>query len=335
MAHIMEELFEPYFADLGLFLPGKRGGCGPAGAVYAVNPDVGEGWYRVCPVGASCAISLSRLRLRRELSYHQRHPPFLFFGMLDGDMPDGSLGLYGGGGPGPRVAGYVGDAGESRMLLPKGHCVTSVGVTVTRAFCEDRIGRGGVCAGSERLSGFARLKRAVEAVGDSAWWPEMACAFQQLKSFGPARSAAEIFYEGKVMEIIAYVLQGGAGAREGASGPIPRDDAERLRRVERHLRAHPAEPGSLDSLAAMACMSRTKLLALFKRAHGRTITQYVQAVRMEQARRLLLLSDLKIEAVAAEVGYRRHGSFSEIFKRCVGVTPLQYRRCGSAGEPPA
>ena len=331
MAHILKDLFEPYFRDLAIFRPGRRGGV-PVGEMYELDPEAGDGWYWIYPVGKECAVTLNQLRLRHDLAYHQHHPPFLFFGMLEGDMAYEDMGVCGCGGPGRRVAGYAGDSGESRMLLPRDRMVASVGLTVTREFCEAKIGRvDGVGRGES--SGFARLKRVLEGLGRSPGPPELVHAFQQLRAYRPERSVAGMYYEGKVMEILAYALQWGDAALMEGQDPIPADDAERLRRVERHLREHHAVPGRLEDLAAMACMSRTKLLALFKRVYGRTITQHVQAARMDRARMLLLHSDLKIEAIAAEVGYRRHGSFSELFKRRIGVTPAQFR-LGAAGRLP-
>ena len=47
---------------------------------------------------------------------------------------------------------------------------------------------------------------------------------------------------------------------------------------------------------------------------------------MEKARLLLRETDLKVREIAARLGYDDPFYFSNVFKKCVGVSPEQYRR---------
>lgn len=64
----------------------------------------------------------------------------------------------------------------------------------------------------------------------------------------------------------------------------------------------------------------------FFRATGQSPMDYVQSLRIEEAKQILETTDLSIEAVAHEVGYEDPSSFSRLFRRKTGITPAQYRK---------
>lgn len=64
----------------------------------------------------------------------------------------------------------------------------------------------------------------------------------------------------------------------------------------------------------------------FQQATGMSPLEYVQALRLEEAKHMLETGDLPIEAIANEVGYEDGAFFSRLFRRNVNLTPAQYRR---------
>lgn len=64
----------------------------------------------------------------------------------------------------------------------------------------------------------------------------------------------------------------------------------------------------------------------FKQATGYTPLEYVQTLRIEEAKHLLETSRLPTDAVAQTVGYDDPTFFRRLFKRRVGVTPARYRQ---------
>jgi two-component system response regulator YesN len=67
------------------------------------------------------------------------------------------------------------------------------------------------------------------------------------------------------------------------------------------------------------------LSRLFKKETGQSLSDYIGQVRMEEARRLLSQTNMKIVQVAEESGYRNVSHFAKMFKRMTGVTPQEYR----------
>ncbi len=64
----------------------------------------------------------------------------------------------------------------------------------------------------------------------------------------------------------------------------------------------------------------------FRTATGYAPLEYVQMVRVEEAKQMLETDDVAIDDVGEAVGYDDPASFRRIFKRMAGLTPASYRR---------
>jgi transcriptional regulator GlxA family with amidase domain len=64
----------------------------------------------------------------------------------------------------------------------------------------------------------------------------------------------------------------------------------------------------------------------FRAATGYAPLDYVQALRVEEAKQYLETDELPIDAIGAMVGYEDPASFRRIFKRRVGMAPAAYRK---------
>lgn len=53
---------------------------------------------------------------------------------------------------------------------------------------------------------------------------------------------------------------------------------------------------------------------------------YLQNLRIEEAKRLLESSDCAVDEISYEIGYEDPSFFRRLFKRRTGVAPAQYRR---------
>jgi len=84
----------------------------------------------------------------------------------------------------------------------------------------------------------------------------------------------------------------------------------------------------LSFLARKVGMSECHLTRLFHKAYGDSPINYLIKLRIEHARKLLLLTgrDLSITEVAWESGFRDSNYFVRQFKKNTGFSPFQYRR---------
>ena len=84
----------------------------------------------------------------------------------------------------------------------------------------------------------------------------------------------------------------------------------------------------LEELSMMSFFSRNYFCKLFKDSTGSTVSEYIQKIRMDKARRLLKSTDKTILEISQEVGYKDIKFFNELFKRNTGETPGSYRKKG-------
>ncbi|MBO0992218.1 response regulator transcription factor [Bacillus sp. SD088] len=94
-----------------------------------------------------------------------------------------------------------------------------------------------------------------------------------------------------------------------------------MRLIERHYHSNI----KLDTLAETLNYHRAYLGKLFKEQTGEYFNTYLDKVRIENGKRLLL-QDLKIYQVAERIGYANVDYFHSKFKKYVGMPPTEYRK---------
>ena len=82
---------------------------------------------------------------------------------------------------------------------------------------------------------------------------------------------------------------------------------------------------TIERAAAEFGLSGSSLKRRIKAATGLSFTQYLQAVRVEQAKRLLLSTGDSVQTISYRVGYENQSFFIRLFKARTGMTPRTYR----------
>ncbi|MEW5629299.1 DJ-1/PfpI family protein [Streptomyces hydrogenans] len=109
------------------------------------------------------------------------------------------------------------------------------------------------------------------------------------------------------------------------------DIAELLAWIDAHL----AEPLTVPALAARMGLGERQFARVFVRETGSTPAAYLDAQRVQAARRLLQESDLTLAAIGTRCGFGSVHSFHRAFKRHTSVTPQTYRRHFTGAPAPA
>ncbi len=99
-----------------------------------------------------------------------------------------------------------------------------------------------------------------------------------------------------------------------------------VERVIRVMREQLREPFSLEDMADIAFLSPYHFCRIFHRVIGIPPGEYLTALRLEEAKRLLLTTSLSVTEVCFELGYTSLGSFTTRFTQLVGVPPRLLRR---------
>ncbi len=98
-----------------------------------------------------------------------------------------------------------------------------------------------------------------------------------------------------------------------------------IRTARQYILGHINEKITTQQLASALGRNRTYLCACFKEETGQSVNDYITGLKMEEARRLLRFSSKSLSAIAAHLGYSSQSYFQNVFKKSIGVTPLEYR----------
>ena len=96
--------------------------------------------------------------------------------------------------------------------------------------------------------------------------------------------------------------------------------------AEAYIREHFREDISRDDVAAAVYVTSSYLSRVFRTETGMKITDFLTRCRIEEAKRLLRTTDQSVSDIAVESGFESFSYFSTVFKKVVGMTPVQYRK---------
>ena len=92
-----------------------------------------------------------------------------------------------------------------------------------------------------------------------------------------------------------------------------------------YIQEHFAENLTVNVLAEHYAMSPNYFSSMFKKEMSRSAVNYITELRINQARELLCHSELSVVDISKKVGYEDSQYFFRVFKKYLGMTPLQYR----------
>ena len=107
-----------------------------------------------------------------------------------------------------------------------------------------------------------------------------------------------------------------------------------LASVFEFIEARYHEPISLATIATAVSLTPGHLTTVVRRKTGRSVQRWITERRMAEARRLLRETDLPVEAIAAQAGYRQPSYFIKHFRRDHTVTPAAWRRSARSINAP-
>lgn len=101
---------------------------------------------------------------------------------------------------------------------------------------------------------------------------------------------------------------------------------ERIGRALATMHRRPSGNWTVSTLATRAGMSRSSFFARFSELVGEPPARYLARWRVSVAADLMARESLSVGQLAERVGYASEDAFARVFKRFMGVTPLQFRR---------
>ncbi len=117
----------------------------------------------------------------------------------------------------------------------------------------------------------------------------------------------------------------GAGSADAAARAAA-DRREQIRPVLAYVDRHCRESITLDDVAHVVHVSPSRVRHVFKDVTGVGFKEYVTNVRLAEAKRLLLSTDLSVAEIARAVSYTNLHQFYRVFYRAFAMSPGEYRR---------
>lgn len=101
---------------------------------------------------------------------------------------------------------------------------------------------------------------------------------------------------------------------------------EKISEVQDWIFNHSSSVITIVELAKYFNFSERNLKRRFTQATGISINRYVQEVRIDKAKKLLLSTDKTVNEISINVGYENSSFFTRLFKKNTGLTPAKWRK---------
>ena len=98
------------------------------------------------------------------------------------------------------------------------------------------------------------------------------------------------------------------------------------KRIEKIITSDLRQHHPAWELAAQFSVSETSLKNYFRGVFGQNISIYLRETRIKKAAELLITTRLSVAEIAELVGYINQSKFASVFKKQLGMSPLEYRR---------
>jgi AraC-like DNA-binding protein len=96
-------------------------------------------------------------------------------------------------------------------------------------------------------------------------------------------------------------------------------------RVVKAMRDNLGEQLTIEDMARTAMFSKFHFSRMFREVTGVSPGRFLSALRLQEAKRLLISTSISVVDISNKVGYASVGTFSSRFKSTVGVAPITYR----------
>lgn len=108
------------------------------------------------------------------------------------------------------------------------------------------------------------------------------------------------------------------------SGQKAHDD-ESIKKAQELIETNYQDKITIDELAAQLCIGRRNLERRFKKATANTVSEYIQRVKIEAAKKDLERGRKNVNEVMYDVGYSDTKAFRNVFKKVTGLSPAEYK----------
>ncbi|SFA92542.1 AraC-like ligand binding domain-containing protein [Cohnella sp. OV330] len=189
---------------------------------------------------------------------------------------------------------------------------------------EDMLAVNGACAGM--LNALSGREYAVVTAGSPSDRRDVdALARRIVREVQGREPGFEVYAQTLAIQLLVTCFRL-AGTGDEARGEDLSPMHARVSEVVRYINEHYAEPLSLRLLSERFFVSPYYLSRSFKEATGFSFVEYVNSVRVKEAKKLLEQTALQVNQIARKAGFRSVAHFGRVFKEVTGHAPMYYRK---------
>ncbi len=134
----------------------------------------------------------------------------------------------------------------------------------------------------------------------------------------------EYFYYGKLVEMTAYLLANPETVKELL--PVSFDNLRYMEAALEFMQDNCYGKLTLKMLADHLGLTESYCSKYIKKNAGITFVEYLNAMRVNNAQRLLIYTDYNITEIVEQTGFLSVQTFNRVFKQQTGQSPSEYRK---------
>jgi transcriptional regulator GlxA family with amidase domain len=127
-------------------------------------------------------------------------------------------------------------------------------------------------------------------------------------------------------DLVVYLKRSGGQKQYSEPLQFQTQSVSRLSDLATWIVTHLNEDLSVETLAGKACLCPRHFCRRFKKEFGHAPAEFVERLRLDEARRRLSSGDNSIENVGLSVGFKSADAFRRAFQRRLEINPKEYRR---------
>lgn len=309
----IESEYKPYLEKIG-FSADSHFHAKP-GVLFSLDPAIGQGTVWVYAKPGHFFIQTMDFYFYEDVPFEYPQFDFISFGYYESLLYTDEHAVFNS----PYLLGYRSRTQTYKCIIPKREPVRNSCIVLAPAYYEDYLRK-------TYPDEYEELLAALEQQRGLIHLPELVLLLKQLAHFSGNGAAARLYYESKVAETLALIVN--HNQQQGMrKSPLSDSDHDGLAAVLAFIDSHSDNYRiPLEQLAKLACMSPTKLKYTFKKAYDCTIFEYISRKRMQKAKHALANTQISIGELARKLGYKKTRSFSDCFYTHTGLRPSEYRK---------
>jgi AraC-like DNA-binding protein len=152
--------------------------------------------------------------------------------------------------------------------------------------------------------------------------------FKEILKGCTQNAVQSLFYHSKIFALLENFFVEIINAEEkDESLHVSSNDVAMIQLAEEYIIENVAKPfPSVEELAKIACMSRTKFINLFQKIYNISSYEYYQKKRLSKAYSLILDSEKSLTEIAQYIGYTGVQNFSTAFEKEFGLHPKTLKK---------